>query len=109
MKKTKERAETNLLQQFQICFVELLSKTQNHKIQKKNYKMFKISLLLLLVLPTTIVNANMIDVLTPYMKSPSSCKHGCADWTTYETKIWNDNRTFSISKFSSLSSFFFTH
>ena len=68
--------------------------------------MFKISLLLLLFVLTTIVNANMIDVLTPYMKAPSSCKHGCADWTTYETKIWNNNRTFSISKFPSLTSFF---
>ena len=71
--------------------------------------MFKISLLLLLVLPTTIVNANMIDVLTPYMKSPSSCKHGCADWTTYETKIWNTGGTFFIS-FSTFSILcLFTH
>ena len=30
----------------------------------------------------------MIDVLTPYMKAPSDCKMGCADWTSYESSIW---------------------
>ena len=66
--------------------------------------MILISFFVLLV-TTTQVGANMMDVLTPYMKAPTNCKNGCADWSTYETSIWkNGGNAFVRSTSSTINS-----